>query len=199
MRWQKKSYSVSLRVSIAIAICRLSWGRMKSIYWEKVFWSPAAPALPVALTKFFGGPGRLFGSAAVHGLFSSVLLHTISIYWFSWGGERVGSLDPAVALTKTLLGAISHAIGIFWFSWGNENHSLRKGRLSWSCHQNWLSSDSLIASSLARHVLARPTDQLGTFHKCLDNCQRLNRQKFNTYFGRIYQLLTFSSVNKVLE
>ena len=61
------------------------------------------------------------------------------------------------------------------------------------------SSDSLIASSLARHVLARPTDQLGTFHKCLDNCQRLNRQKFNTYFGRIYQLLTFSSVNKVLE
>ena len=115
MRWQKKSYSVSLRVSIAIAICRLSWGRMKSIYWEKVFWSPA---VPVALTKYFGGPGRLFGSAVVHGLFSSVLLHTISIYWFSWGGERVGSLDPAVALTKTLLGAISHAIGIFWFSWG---------------------------------------------------------------------------------
>ena len=135
MRWQKKSYSVSLRVSIAIAICRLSGGRMKSIYWEKVFWSPA---VPVALTKYFGGPGRLFGSAVVHGLFSSVLLHTISIYWFSWGGERVGSLDPAVALTKTLLGAISHAIGIFWFSWGNENHSLRKGRLSWSCHQNWL-------------------------------------------------------------
>ena len=125
MRWQKKSYSVSLRV-IAIAICRLSWGRMKSIYWEKVFWSPAAPAVPVALTKFFGGPGRLFGSAAVHGLFSSMLLHTISIYWFSWGGERVGSLDPAVALTKTLLGAISHAIGIFWFSWGEWKSFIEK-------------------------------------------------------------------------
>ena len=129
MRWQKKSYSVSLRVSIAIAICRLSWGTMKSIYWEKVFWSPAAPAVPVALTKFFGGPGRRFGFAAVHGLFSSVLLQTISIYWFSWGGERVGSLDPAVALTKTLLGAISHAIGIFWFSWGGIIHWEKVGSL----------------------------------------------------------------------